>query len=40
MKLKLETDSDSGKKKGWEGGKTKATWKGKTTELLQEENTG
>ena len=35
MKLMVERDSDSGKKKGWEGGKTKATWKGEPTNNLK-----
>ena len=35
MKLMLETDSISGKKKRWEGGKTKVTWKGKSTNILK-----
>ena len=35
MKLMVERDSDSGMRKGWEGGKTKAAWKGKSTNILK-----
>ena len=31
----LETDLGSGKKNGWEGGKTKATLKGEPTNILK-----
>ena len=35
MKLMVERDSDSGKKKGGRAGKTKATWKGEPTNSLK-----
>ena len=31
----VERESDSRKKKRWEGGKTKATWKGEPTNILK-----
>ena len=36
MKLMLERDSGSGKKKGWEGGKNKDNLEGETGEYLEE----
>ena len=35
MKLMLERDSSSGKKRGGRAGKTKATWKGEPTNSLK-----
>ena len=35
MKMMVERESDSGKKRGGRAGKTKATWKGKPTNILK-----
>ena len=35
MKLMVERESDSGKKKGGRAGKTKATWKGEPMNILK-----
>ena len=35
MKLMVDRESDSGKKKGGRAGKTKATWKGQPSNILK-----